>query len=212
VSDEESFSEPVPPPPTWIDQRLAEAGTPRPMTSDDYAHLMVVEDEPRKGGKKVSKHTVVERLPPDAAQYLGALRALPAPHLAATAANVSMKKVSSWRKNIVGFREVENEAFRDASDALLASAYARAVHGVLKPVYQQGHLVGFVREYSDKLAEVLLKGMKRDMFAPEPEKGSTTNNTIIINDPKLIGDMVRNYSPTSQPKVIEAQVVEMGKA
>jgi len=32
---------------------------------------------------------------------------------------------------------------------------------VLRPVYQGGFLVGYVNEYSDRLAEILLKGTCR---------------------------------------------------
>lgn len=74
----------------------------------------------------------------------------------------SSGSVANWRRQIKGFAALEREAVQDAKDTLLASAYNRAVHGVLKPVFQLGKLAGYEREYSDKLMEVLLKGMRED--------------------------------------------------
>jgi hypothetical protein len=50
-----------------------------------------------------------------------------------------------------------------ALDILDAELYRRGVLGVHKPVYQQGLLVGYVQEYSDRCLEILAK-------ARDPEK------------------------------------------
>jgi hypothetical protein len=201
--------------------RLADA--PKPMTEEEYAHLLQVEEdeklsEMRKAaatGKPLDKFrdmvqvkakdpvtglSVLNRVPPEAAQYLGNLRACPAARLARDAAGVSAAQVAGWRKNIAGFAEMEREAGKDAADALFASCYNRATHGVLKPVYQMGHLVGYEREYSDKLAELLLKGMKKEMFEDKEEKGSVTNQ-IVLTDANQIAEIVRKLSPTSRAEL-----------
>lgn len=200
------YKEPELPKATWMEEQLEKAGKMESMSQEDCeAVIRAGEPEPPKLrlGKGARKNMpLIERVPAEAARYLGALRVVPAPRMAREAAGVNGVKVASWRRQIRGFSALEQEAMRDAADTLLASAYNRAVNGVLKPVYQHGMLVGYERVYSDKLAEVLLKGM-HEMFRPvaEEAKGSTTN--IVITDPAVIGDIVRRLSPTSQPKVIE---------
>jgi len=197
---------PPPPEPTWTERQIARAAKPEPMKERDYAHMIRAHDEPTIATDPLTGTKVAARLSPEAASYLGFLRACPAPRMAREAAGVSSGSVANWRRGIEGFAALEREAIEDAKDTLLASAYNRAVHGVLKPVFQLGNLVGYEREYSDKLMEVLLKGMLKE-FKPEPPKaeGSTTN--IVIMDPAAIGDVVRRLSPTSQPK--QAQVIEI---
>jgi hypothetical protein len=70
-------------------------------------------------------------------------------------------------------------------------------------VFQLGNLVGYEREYSDKLMEVLLKGMLKE-FKPEPPKETAGTTNIVITDPAAIADVVRRLSPTSQPKQAQA--------
>ena len=197
---------PPPPEPTWTERQIARAAKPEPMKERDYAHMIRAHDEPTIATDPLTGTKVAARLSPEAASYLGFLRACPAPRMAREAAGVSSGSVANWRRGIEGFAALEREAIEDAKDTLLASAYNRAVHGVLKPVFQLGNLVGYEREYSDKLMEVLLKGMLKE-FKPEPPKaeGSTTN--IVIMDSAAIGDVVRRFSPTSQPK--QAQVIEI---
>ena len=196
---------PPPPVPTWTDRQLARAAKPEPMRERDYAHMIRVHDEPVTATDPLTGEKVAARLSPEAASYLGFLRACPAPRMAREAAGVTAGSVANWRR-VPGFAALEREAVQDAKDTLLASAYNRAVHGVVKPVFQLGNLVGYEREYSDKLMEVLLKGMLKE-FKPEPPKaeGSTTN--IVIMDPAAIADVVRRLSPTSQPK--QAQAIEI---
>lgn len=75
------------------------------------------------------------------------------------------------------FAELWDEALTIAADLLEQEAHRRAFEGVLKPVYQKGMQVGVVREYSDKLMEMLLKAHKPDRFA-ERSKLDVTGNVI----------------------------------
>ena len=197
---------PPPPEPNWTERQLARAAKPEPMQERDYAPMLRVHDEPESATDPLTGQKVAARLSPEAASYLGFLRACPAPRMAREAAGVSSGSVANWRRQIKGFAALEREAVQDAKDTLLASAYNRAVHGVLKPVFQLGNLVGYEREYSDKLMEVLLKGM-REEFKPEPPKEAGTTTNIVITDPAAIADVVRRLSPTSQPK--QAQAIEI---
>jgi hypothetical protein len=201
---------PPPPEPTWTERQLARAAKPEPMQEADYAHMLRVHDDTVTATDPLTGEKVAARLSPEAASYLGFLRACPAPRMAREAAGVSSGSVANWRRQIEGFAALEREAVQDAKDTLLASAYNRAVHGVLKPVFQLGNLVGYEREYSDKLMEVLLKGM-REEFKPEPPKEAGTTTNIVITDPAAIGDVVRRLSPTSQPKQAQAIEIEAPK-
>lgn len=58
------------------------------------------------------------------------------------------------------FKEAWDEAIEAAGDLIEAEVYRRAVHGVMEPVFYQGNIVGYVRKYSDRLAELLLKRHK----------------------------------------------------
>src|SRR5262245_28409092 len=68
------------------------------------------------------------------------------------------------------FRQCRENAINRMKD----EAYRRAVDGVEKNVYQHGHKVGTVREYSDNLLMFLLKGACpeefRDNYKAEPDK------------------------------------------
>lgn len=56
------------------------------------------------------------------------------------------------------------EAQEEATDGLEAEARRRAVTGTLKPIFYKGEEVAQVREYSDTLLVVLLKGNRPDKF------------------------------------------------
>lgn len=214
--DEYANVEPPPdlPQQSWIDDMVQKTREPEPMEAPAL--------EPGEVDEEVELHPVMEpkepknkqaallrRLPPDIMKYLGALRACPAPAMARKAAGLTGVQIAYWRR-VPGFSDLEREATSDAKDTLLASAYNRAVHGVVKPVFQLGNLVGYEREYSDKLMEVLLKGM-REEFKPEPPKEAGTTTNIVITDPAAIADVVRRLSPTSQPKQAQAIEIEAPK-
>ena len=73
------------------------------------------------------------------------------------------------RENDAGFRALWEEAELIAADLLEAEARRRAYDGTLKPVFQQGVQVGVIREYSDKLLELLLKAHKPDKYKDTKE-------------------------------------------
>jgi hypothetical protein len=58
-------------------------------------------------------------------------------------------------------------AYEDGVDVLEDAAHRRAVHGVEKPVYQQGVMVGTVTEYSDTLLGLALRGKKPARYNTE---------------------------------------------
>ena len=76
----------------------------------------------------------------------------------AMAAGVHRATVYRWREEDAAFAAAWDDAVEQATDALEAEMRRRAFEGCLRPVFQGGVKVGEIREYSDRLAEVLLKG------------------------------------------------------
>lgn len=78
----------------------------------------------------------------------------------AAAAGVDLRTGYNWRhdQSDPAFQEGMRIARGLAGDRLEAEVIRRAVEGVEKPVYQQGRLVGTVREFSDLLLIFATKG------------------------------------------------------
>ena len=130
------------------------------------------------------------------AAYLAILSNFPAERMAAKRAKVTLQQVRAWRKD-EAFRAVEADAAADAVDALVADAWSAATEGRLVPIYQMGQLIGYRREYSEKLHVELLKGLRPETFDRRALKTEqTTNNTVIMASPEAIRDAVRRLSPT----------------
>jgi transcriptional regulator with XRE-family HTH domain len=83
---------------------------------------------------------------------------------AAAAADVSRQTLWNWRQADPEFEAQVLEAIEAGTDVLEDEARRRAVEGTLRPVYQSGKLVGHVREYSDQLTVLLLKGRRPDRY------------------------------------------------
>lgn len=84
--------------------------------------------------------------------------------LAAAGAGICRQTAYLWRKESQSFAEQWDDAIQQAVDSLAQVAWERAMHGVEKPVYQQGRLVGSMREYSDALTMFLLKAHRPDRY------------------------------------------------
>lgn len=80
---------------------------------------------------------------------------------------LSVQSVLKWRRENEDFRKAYDDAKREAVHVWEAEAARRAFKGVAKPVYQQTLLVGHVQEYSDKLAEFLLRTGEPTKFNPK---------------------------------------------
>lgn len=76
---------------------------------------------------------------------------------AAKKSKVARSNIYLWLKNDDAFKELYDEACKEALGSLEDEAVRRAYEGVLKPVFQGGVKVGSIREYSDTLLIVLLK-------------------------------------------------------
>jgi hypothetical protein len=62
------------------------------------------------------------------------------------------------------FARAWDEAEQEAADRLEREAWRRAVEGVDKPITYQGEVVGYTKEYSDRMLELLLKAHRPEKF------------------------------------------------
>jgi hypothetical protein len=83
--------------------------------------------------------------------------------LACKAAGVPLQTDMIWANQDPDFEAALAQAKVCSIKVLEDSASRRAVKGTLKPVYQQGRLAGYVRQYSDSMLAILLS-------AADPEK------------------------------------------
>lgn len=153
---------------------------------------------------------ITSKLTYRACRYLEALKSCPSERMVCKEAGISRMSLHLWRKD-PAFVALERAAMKDSGELLLAACYKRAVFGVNKPVYQLGVLVGYERVYSDKLAEVLLKGMVPEMFKVDEGKG---RDRIILGTAEQVADVVRRLGPTSNPITAESsgmKVIENAK-
>lgn len=79
------------------------------------------------------------------------------------------KTAYSMREYDPEFRAAWDNALEQAIDTLEAECRRRAVEGVEEPVFQGGVEVGRIRRYSDKLAQFLLQGHRKHVFAQRAE-------------------------------------------
>jgi hypothetical protein len=96
--------------------------------------------------------------------FLGAL--LQGDHVrdSALVAGVHVSVPYERRKHNAEFAAAWKEAQDIGTEALEAEATRRAFHGTLKPVFHKGEECGYIREYSDRLIEFLLRGRKPEVY------------------------------------------------
>lgn len=87
-----------------------------------------------------------------------------------------------WRKADETFAErwalAQKTACSVPEDPLEAEAERRAVHGIEKPVYRGGSLVGHTREYSDTMLMFLLKARYPEKYDRKGSDKETAEDTF----------------------------------
>jgi hypothetical protein len=105
--------------------------------------------------------------------------------LACDAVGISYMTYLRATQNDPQFVELLEIADKQAGDMLEAEAYRRAYTGIDEPVYQQGELVGFKKNYSDKLLLVLMKANNPGKYTEKSEVNYTgTIEHKVINEAK----------------------------
>jgi hypothetical protein len=80
------------------------------------------------------------------------------------AARCSPHTVYAWREHDLAFAMAEAEARTAFADAVEEEAIRRAWHGIKRPIYQGGKLVGYETVYSDNLLLQLLRAHKPEKY------------------------------------------------
>ncbi len=119
------------------------------------------------------------------------------------------------RQRDSGFAEQWKESMSEANDGLEFEAYRRAVVGTDKPIMYMGEKVGTIKEYSDKLLEILLKANMPNRFNDRLVHGVDSSikelqqDRLVIeaalSDPELV-EHLRNAN--NRVKQIECTVLE----
>jgi hypothetical protein len=102
---------------------------------------------------------------------------------AARLAGVAPTTARDRRQRDPQFAAAWVDAVQVATADLEAEAVRRAYHGVLRPVYQKGQRVGYVRLYSDALLTLLLRARRPDLYAQgagEAQRGPVQLNVNIV--------------------------------
>ena len=119
--------------------------------------------------------------------------------LACEKAGVHRSTHWSWIKADATYAADFADAREQAAERLEEEARRRAHDGVERPVYQGGHMVGTIREFSDLLLIFLLKGAKPETYrerhhlehtgrAGGPIEGEVTHRRVLDITQRIIAD------------------------
>jgi hypothetical protein len=122
--------------------------------------------------------------------FIGALMEGASVNKAAKVAGIHFTTAFDRRKKDPEFARAWREAANVGTALLEEEAARRAYHGVIKPVFQKGVRVGYVREYSDVLLMFILK--KRDPSYRNDGGGVTVNNQQNNLEVNVFADIERN--------------------
>lgn len=90
--------------------------------------------------------------------------------VAADRCDVGYNTVYVWRKEDPVFAEAWDAAVEKGIDKFEQEVRRRAFEGVEKPVFQGGLEVGRIREFSDTLAVLTMKGRRKHVYAERIEQ------------------------------------------
>lgn len=123
---------------------------------------------------------------------------------AAKACGLSVRTLRELEGLSSTFCEALDQARQESVAEIEAAARERAVHGVEKDVYYKGEVVGQEREYSDRLAELLLIGNMPEKYGRDRfGQGASTSGGVNI--------VIQNFSGDKKSPVIDVEVTKSGK-
>lgn len=96
--------------------------------------------------------------------FLAAFAHLGSVTRAARAAKIDRTSHFLWKRDDSDYARAFEDAQAISADVLEDAAVGRARDGIDKPVFHQGKICGYIREYSDTLLIFLLKGAKPEKF------------------------------------------------
>lgn len=116
--------------------------------------------------------------------FINQLLAFPNVTAACAVAGVSRKTAYEHRSKYPEFAEQWAAAEQKAVDDLEQAVWGRAKDGVEKPVYQGGELVGTVREFSDSLAALILKGRRSEIYGDKSK--IEHSGGVVLTDQEIV--------------------------
>src|SRR5262249_34983239 len=84
--------------------------------------------------------------------------------VAAAAIGAHRRTIIKWPDRDEEFAQRWKEAIEEGADKLEEEAFRRAVKGIDRPVFYQGRIVGYVKEYSDYLLIRLLQAKRPEVY------------------------------------------------
>ena len=111
-------------------------------------------------------------------------------------ASTGARCIAGWIRPT--FNKLYAEAKEDAIDRLQREGHRRATLGVDEPVYQGGKRVGFIRRYSDRLLEVLLRGLRPEVFRERHEHTGKGGGPIAAQP--ILVSYDQNMKPPEEPE------------
>ena len=124
---------------------------------------------------------------------------------AAEAVGCSRRSIQRLREADPAFEAQVREALETYVDRLEKIVDTRAFAGVQRPVFQGGELVGHTTEYSDKLAELRLKGLRPERYRETTQQQGQGNVSFVVN----IGIKTRDGDP--RPPAARRPVIDVAK-
>ena len=119
-------------------------------------------------------------------KFLEAFREICIVTTAAKMAGMCAKTVYNIRDRDPVFRAAMEEVEYEVQDKIETEIRRRAMEGVDKPIFYQGKVVGTVKEYSDRLIELLAKGHMKDRYGDQSKVEMTgKDGTPLVPDDRI---------------------------
>lgn len=116
----------------------------------------------------------------DLMRFLAALRDVPNITRACRIISREPGYIRDWRKRDPAFDKAVTEALDDGIDSLEAEVHRRAFEGIDKPIVYQGQVTDTYKDFSDNLAQFLLKAHRPEKYRERSEVQSTGSSTVTI--------------------------------
>lgn len=81
--------------------------------------------------------------------------------------HISRTMLLKFKREDIDFAKAYNQAQEDSFQGWEDEVARRSFQGYKKPVFQMGQLVGHTTEYSDKLAEMMIRSGKPEKYTPK---------------------------------------------
>lgn len=112
--------------------------------------------------------------------FLAAMRELPIVSHAAKLVGIDRTTAYYERKNNPDFAAAWDDAVEEGVDKVEAAAFQRATQGWDDPVFHMGEVVGYRKLYSDRLAELVLKGRRKSIYVDRSEVTQNLSGGVTI--------------------------------